>query len=79
MWLIEWARFSVDSVNQAADSMNVISARCLVQTQGGEKEYFLASACAEVYVAPTANLTLTGFTVAGELSHTVPLLSHLIA
>lgn len=32
---------------------------------GGEKEYFLASACGEVFVAPTANLTLKGFKVAG--------------
>lgn len=33
--------------------------------QGGEKEYYLASACKELYVAPTAGFTLKGFKVAG--------------
>ncbi len=33
--------------------------------QGGEKEYYLASAAAEVFVAPTASFTLRGFKVAG--------------
>jgi hypothetical protein len=33
--------------------------------QGGEKEYYLASACKEVFVPPTAGFSLRGFKVAG--------------
>lgn len=31
----------------------------------GEKEYYLGTAFEELYIAPTANLRLAGFTVAG--------------
>jgi len=31
----------------------------------GEKEYYLATAFEELYIAPTANLRLAGFSVAG--------------
>ncbi len=34
--------------------------------RGGEKEYFLCCGCEEIYIPPTANLTLKGFMVAGE-------------
>ena len=34
--------------------------------RGGEKEYFMACACQEIYIPPTANLTLKGFMVAGN-------------
>lgn len=34
-------------------------------TRGGEKEYYLAAACEELYIPPTANLSLRGFAVAG--------------
>lgn len=34
-------------------------------SRGGEKEYFLCSACQEFYIPPTANLTLKGFAVGG--------------
>lgn len=34
-------------------------------SQGGEKEYYLASAADEIYVAPTAQFSLRGFKVAG--------------
>eukprot|EP00891_Asterochloris_glomerata_P006294 jgi/Astpho2/6294/Aster-08346 len=34
-------------------------------SRGGEKEYFLACACEEIYMPPTANVYLTGFSVAG--------------
>lgn len=33
----------------------------------GEKEYYLASAFEELYIAPTANIRLAGFSVAGVL------------
>ena len=33
--------------------------------QGGEKEYYAASACEEIYVPPSGSLSLTGLTVAG--------------
>ena len=33
--------------------------------QGGEKEYYLATAAEEIYVAPTAQFSLRGFKVAG--------------
>ncbi|KAF5837148.1 protease IV with duplicated peptidase family U7 domain-containing protein [Dunaliella salina] len=33
--------------------------------QGGEKEYYLASACGEVYAPPTASISLRGFAVGG--------------
>ena len=32
---------------------------------GGEKEYYLASACAEIYVPPTGSVSLRGFAVSG--------------
>lgn len=35
-------------------------------TRGGEKEYYLASACSKVYIAPTASLSLRGVGVAGS-------------
>lgn len=35
--------------------------------QGGEKEYYAASACEEVYVPPSGNLSLRGLAVAGAL------------
>ena len=38
---------------------------CAVQI-AGEKEYYLASAFEELYIAPTANVRLAGFSVAGE-------------
>jgi hypothetical protein len=34
--------------------------------RGGEKEYFLCCGCEEIYIPPTANLTLKGFMVAGK-------------
>ena len=49
--------------------------------QGGEKEYYAASACEEIYVPPSGSLSLRGLAVAGALelmhAHTVraPLLS----
>ena len=33
--------------------------------RGGEKEYYLASACGEIYAPPTAGLSLRGVSVAG--------------
>ena len=36
--------------------------------QGGEKEYYLATAAEEIYVAPTAQFSLRGFKVAGARS-----------
>ena len=33
--------------------------------RGGEKEYFLCNGCSELYIPPTANLTLKGFVVGG--------------
>lgn len=33
--------------------------------RGGEKEYFLATACAEIYIPPTAQLALKGLSVSG--------------
>jgi protease-4 len=33
--------------------------------QGGEKEYYLASACEEIYCPPSASLSLRGFAVTG--------------
>lgn len=33
--------------------------------RGGEKEYFMCCGCQEIYIPPTANLTLKGFAVAG--------------
>lgn len=36
--------------------------------QGGEKEYYLATAAEEIYVAPTAQFSLRGFKVAGAQS-----------
>ncbi len=36
-----------------------------LQLQGGEKEYYLATAAEEIYVAPTAQFSLRGFKVAG--------------
>jgi hypothetical protein len=42
---------------------------------GGEKEYYLASAFQELVIAPTANIRLAGFSVAGGgLAGWVPLL-----
>lgn len=38
---------------------------CCVQI-AGEKEYYLASAFEELNIAPTANLRLAGFSVAGR-------------
>ena len=38
----------------------------------GEKEYYLASACGEVYVAPSAQFFLKGFSVQGEMPNTSP-------
>jgi len=38
-------------------------------TQGGEKEYYLATAAEEIYVAPTAQFSLRGFKVAGAQHH----------
>ena len=35
-------------------------------TIAGEKEYYLASACPEIYMPPTGRLQLTGFSLAGE-------------
>jgi protease-4 len=32
---------------------------------GGEKEYYLATAFEEVYIPPSANIRLAGFSVAG--------------
>jgi hypothetical protein len=32
---------------------------------GGEKEYFVACACQEVYVPPSGSLSLRGFAVSG--------------
>jgi len=32
----------------------------------GEKEYYLGTAFEELYIAPSANLRLAGFSVAGE-------------
>ena len=37
----------------------------VVRMQGGEKEYYLATAAEEIYVAPTAQFGLRGFKVAG--------------
>ncbi len=37
--------------------------------RGGEKEYFLCCGCEEIYIPPTANLTLKGFMVAGKHEH----------
>lgn len=34
--------------------------------RGGEKEYFLASACDEIYIPPTAQLSLRGLSVEGS-------------
>lgn len=34
-------------------------------SQAGEKEYYLASAFEEIYIPPTANIRLNGFSVAG--------------
>ena len=34
-------------------------------TRGGEKEYYIASACSKVFIAPTASLSLRGVGVAG--------------
>ena len=34
---------------------------------GAEKEYFLASACDEVYLPPSAQFSLKGFSVAGAI------------
>ena len=45
--------------------------------QGGEKEYYLASACEEIYCPPSASLSLRGFAVTGERK--VLNLSHLLA
>ncbi len=36
--------------------------------QGGEKEYYAASACEEIYVPPSGSLSLRGLAVAGKLS-----------
>lgn len=33
--------------------------------QGGEKEYYLATACEEIYTPPSASLSLRGFAVTG--------------
>jgi hypothetical protein len=38
---------------------------CGTSLQGGEKEYYLASSCKEVFVPPTAGFSLRGFKVAG--------------
>ena len=39
---------------------------CIVTCQAGEKEYYLASACEEIYTPPSASLSLRGFAVSGE-------------
>lgn len=44
--------------------------------QGGEKEYYAASACEEVYVPPSGSLSLRGLGVAGVLLLSVPVLPH---
>lgn len=36
--------------------------------RGGEKEYMLCCGCSEIYIPPTANLTLKGFAVGGVLT-----------
>jgi hypothetical protein len=36
--------------------------------QGGEKEYYLATACSEIYSPPTAYLSLRGFVTGGAHS-----------
>lgn len=41
---------------------------CACAPQGGEKEYYLASACKECFVPPTAGFSLRGFKVAGPSS-----------
>ena len=37
--------------------------------QGGEKEYYVASACEEVYIPESASLSLRGLAVAGLFCH----------
>ena len=39
---------------------------CIVSYQAGEKEYYLSSACEEIYTPPSASLSLRGFAVSGE-------------
>ena len=55
---------------QACDRLNrQRSLQCVCKPepamQGGEKEYYLATAAEEIYVAPTAQFSLRGFKVAG--------------
>ena len=39
----------------------------------GEKEYYLASACSEIYMPPTGRLQLAGFSLSGtQLRHEFP-------
>jgi protease-4 len=38
---------------------------CAYLDRAGEKEYFLASACQEVFVPPSGNLSLRGLAVSG--------------
>ena len=37
--------------------------------QGGEKEYYVASACEDVYIPESASLSLRGLAVAGLFCH----------
>ncbi len=41
-------------------------------TQGGEKEYYTASACEEIYVPPSGSLSLRGLAVAGAMWQNLP-------
>ena len=38
--------------------------------QAGEKEYYLATACSEMYAPPSAYLSLRGFVTGGERRRT---------
>jgi len=39
--------------------------------KGGEKEMYLASACEEIYMPPSASLSLRGFAVTGDIPNSV--------
>ena len=39
--------------------------------QGGEKEYYAASACEEIYVPPSGSLSLRGLAVAGAMQRSL--------
>lgn len=47
---------------------------CAYLDRAGEKEYFLASACQEVFVPPSGNLSLRGLAVSGGVIFVVALL-----